>query len=246
MARTAAGEQLTEGHRLAQSRNVGALLNELAREWDPDVATSSSGLRIFARDATPVVLDAAETSTRTASTYFHRFRDAEEVPGNAPLVRPRDLRGGRIMDVIGERGPDYVAGLVARGLTESEAVDRLFTQIALQLTRETLKGGRDNLAEHIQVDEAAAGYARAPGPTACAFCAMLSTVGVVYDTERAAGDATDWHPGCRCEPEPVFRGGAGRSELPKHAQRYAELWREVGTGNLNDFRRRLERELRDT
>lgn len=241
MARTATGERLTEGHRLAQSRNVGTLLNGLAREWDTDTATSSSGLRGFARDAAPVVLDASESGARTASNYFHRFRAAEGVPGSAPVVRPRELRSGRILDVIERRGPEYVAALIGRGLTEKAAVDRLFTQIALQLTRETLRGARDNLAEHIQADDRARGYMRVPGPSACAFCAMLSARGAVYSSERAAGGDSQWHPGCRCEVEPVFSGsGSGLSDLPKHAREYRDIWDEVD-GSLNAFRRRLER-----
>lgn len=238
MATSRAGAVLTEGHRLAQLGILATFIESFTEDWQPGAPFNGAAFVAWLSMIAPDVQAAYNLSAQTAERYYRGFRDAEGVPGQVPgvLLDVPDASG--LIAAMSRYGPDMADSLLAEGLREDQVSSRILTALGLQMTKQVLAGGRDALDASMSVDGKARGYQRVASGSCCAFCAMLASRGPIYGSRQRAGDGKQWHPGCKCSVEPVYSRGTG---LPANSQRYADVWREVGTGNLNDFRRRLER-----
>ncbi|WP_431888746.1 hypothetical protein [Nocardiopsis alba] len=213
-------------------------MREFMREWSPDAAFSGASFTAWLSMMAPEIAAAYVLSAQTAERYYAALRAAEGVPGTAAHVHVPSPSPAVLVERLITQGPAYAAGLVESGLSEDEAEKLVMRQLVMAVTKEVLAGGRDGLAASMDADPRALGWQRVPSGKCCAFCAMLASRGPSYGSARSAGDGRRWHPGCRCSVEPVF---SRRSALPAASKRYARVWDEVGTGDLNSFRRRLER-----
>lgn len=239
MAVTGAGAKLTEGHRRAQIRTLDNLLAWFVAEWSTDVAFDPATFVAFVQSAAPEVAAAYQLSAEVAERYYRAFRAAEGIPGVPAVVRLAEMPPEAfVRELERTNAPGYARALRAAGMGDAQAARRVLARVMLSATQSALAGGRDMLAESLSADPRALGWQRVASSSCCAFCALLAARGPVYGTARSAGRGRHWHPGCKCTVEPVF---SRRTKLPATSRRYAEIWREVGTGNLADFRRRLER-----
>lgn len=238
MATTTAGARLTEGHRVAQLGILATFIESFTEDWLPDAPFSGAAFVSWLSLIAPEVQAAYALSAQTAERYYRAFRDAERVPGQSPGVMVDIPDAPGLVAAMSRYGPDMADRLLASGLSEDAASSRILTALGLQLTKHVLAGGRDTLDAAMTVDGRALGYQRVASGSCCAFCAMVASRGPIYGSRDRAGDGKQWHPGCKCSVEPVF---SRATNMPKNSEKYARVWAEVGTGNLNDFRRRLER-----
>jgi len=109
----------------------------------------------------------------------------------------------------------------SRGKTLQQARDESFVESSGAATRQVLTGGRQSLLTLLDEDPQAVGWARVTDGDPCSFCAMLSSRGIVYNTETSA--AFQAHDGCACTAEPAYSRGA---PLPGRAAEFQRLWNE--------------------
>jgi hypothetical protein len=115
--------------------------------------------------------------------------------------------------------------------------------------RNVLNGARGPLYLAAQRDKRAIGYVRVSKTgTPCGFCAMLISRGVVYKSEKTAGDQDLWHDNCHCIAIPVFSMRQYESnDLFALNREYDALWKKFIKGKYSGDRalsewRRLIRE----
>lgn len=85
------------------------------------------------------------------------------------------------------------------------------TNVSGVMDRLVLDQGRQTFLGAVKADRKAQGWARVPEPGCCAFCALLSTRGAVYRTERSGSFKS--HDHCRCHVEAVFNSYEPSAEV---------------------------------
>ncbi|WP_455906939.1 VG15 protein [Nocardiopsis alba] len=238
MATTQAGAVLTEGHRLAQLGVLAAFIDSFTKDWQPDVPFNGASFVAWLSMIAPDVQAAYRLSANAANRYYAAFREAEGVGGDVPRALLEVPDATSIVRPLATMGADMADRLLAAGATRELVSRRVLTALGLQMTRQVLAGGRDAMHASMSADDRLLGYQRVASGRCCAFCAMLAARGPVYSSRGRAGGGRSWHPGCKCTTEPVY---SRATNLPDTSVRYEQMWSEVGTGNLNDFRRYLER-----
>jgi hypothetical protein len=238
MARTAAGEALTEAHRAIQIRIATGLAGTLATFWRPvDPADMRGTLEPFARAGGLATLTARRASAGAARNYYTMFRQVEGVgPFDARLAPDPDpdaLRGG--LFGAGARG---IMNARARGLSIPQAAQNGFVKASGAAIQIAANGGRETLLGAIGEDREAKGYQRVTDGDPCAFCQMVASRGIVAYSEASAGFESHGH--CGCTAEPAFEGS---TTLPRNAT-FREAWNNVTAGlsggdALNAYRRHL-------
>lgn len=98
--------------------------------------------------------------------------------------------------------------------------------------------GRDTIAEALDEDDEALGWARVTGPDTCAFCALMASRGPVYHTEETAGRDADsrfegegrykFHNNCDCTVVPIFAGQ--QWDPPAYVEEWERLYAESTAG----------------
>jgi len=238
VAATAEGRRLTEGHRRAQLAVLAPLMRQFVAEWSSDNAFSGAAFTAWLSMFAPEISAAYALSAQAAERYYAALRGAERVPGPGVRAIVPPPAPAALVERLVRFGPDVVAGLVASGKSEPEATKVVKQQLVLAVTKEVLAGGRDSISAHMAADTRVRGWQRVPAAGCCAFCAMVASRGPVFRSRQAAGGGKQWHPGCRCQPEPVW---SRRSKLTPEAQRHAALWDKVRPGSFREFRRAYER-----
>jgi hypothetical protein len=90
--------------------------------------------------------------------------------------------------------------------------------------RVALDGGRTTVLETVKHDRAAVGWYRVTDGDPCAFCALLSSRGVVYKKDTVAFQA---HNDCGCSGAPAFSRG---QQLPAISDQADAIYRESAQG----------------
>jgi hypothetical protein len=110
----------------------------------------------------------------------------------------------------------------------AEAHTKAGRRQAAAAERNVMNGARGPLYLAAQRDKRAIGYVRVSKTgTPCGFCAMLISRGVVYKSEKTAGDQDLWHDNCHCIAVPVFSMGQYESNALFALNReYQALWNE--------------------
>lgn len=251
-----------------------AFLREFMEQWrllDPNdldrtaVAWANANLRLIA--------DFREDSAQAAENYYREFR-AVELPGAstpAPTVERAESgrrvnsrrrsesrsRGGlRPVKIIWDEaddaaetsllvmGPSNIKAKRKRGKSPEEAAREALVEAGGSAARHVLTGGRTTHLEMVKDDPEAIGWLRVTDGDPCAFCAMLSSRGPVYNTERSATTVVNprrsrpvgsqYHDHCACTAEAMF---SESQAWPGRGREFQELWRDVARGQKDGFKR---------
>lgn len=239
MAATSEGRQLTEAHRLAQSRLGVVVASQMTDLWgllDPDDLDATTAR--WLRAAVPVISSQHQTSARMSARYVERFRAVE---GATTAFTPTVVAVPPLEQVttsLTVTGPAATKAAVARAVPIDEAMILGMSRSSAAALRQALGGGRSTTNRAVRDDPAALGYARATSGDPCSFCAMLASRGPVYSKDTGRFQA---HDSCACTNEPVYRRD---SAWPPGAREFRDLWDEATAGEggqaaINAFRRRL-------
>lgn len=262
MARTQAGTQLTQDHRLRQVAVRARTLQEfliLTQLWD--ISRPQTFNRVV-EAAIPLVEARHGTSASQAAAYFEAFRTAENIPGRSSAVIADPLERDRIARSLYATGEAQARRSLDAGVAAGATRSNTIATMSGAVTRLVLDGGRHTLLESSVNDRQSVSWMRVTGPNPCAFCAMLASRGPAYTSSEAAGQAVgrsgrvrgsrqigeSYHDHCVCSLEPYYEG----SSMPDDSQQYREMWDRAqregdvsGTSNdaLNNFRRLLGGQL---
>jgi len=236
MASTQRGRQLTEAHRVAQTRVGLQTVQQLVPLWrllDPSAVDDT--LAGWLRAVVPVVRRQNEVSAGLAANYYRLFRAAEVgSPFAASVTLTADAE--RVVASMSATGPARLKAATGRGVLLDEAADLAFSASSSAAQRLALDGGRSTLIRAVDQDRAALGYQRVASGDPCHFCLMLLSRGPVYGSEASAG--FEAHDRCSCTAEPVFDRDTAPAPGAEAAQ---ERWQEAteglsGSEALNAFR----------
>jgi hypothetical protein len=265
---------MTEAHRVAQIAIRAAFLREFMDQWhllDPRdldrtaVPWASSVMRLIA--------EFREDSAETAENYYKEFRavelpTAKEPPPTVERRQSRRRVNSRGRDARPSRGglrrvtiewddeddaaetsllvmgPSNIKAKRKRGKSPEEAAREALVEAGGSAGRHVLTGGRTTHLELVENDPEAIGWLRVTDGDPCAFCAMLSSRGPVYRSERSASTVVNpgrsrpvgaqYHDNCACSAEAMF---SKSQAWPGRGREFQELWREVARGNKDGFKR---------
>lgn len=240
---TPGGLQLTEAHRLAQSRLAVEATAQMSQFWrllQPDRIDETR--EAWVRAVTAPLEQLRGRSVSLAELYQRAFQLGEigTLDGYPDSVRVDSNRRALTisMDVT---GPIAAKRAIATSPTLDEAMRKAFTQAVGAASRYVLNGGREYIAQSILKNPRSQGYVRVTDGRPCYFCAMLASRGAVYkeqsfdlsDARFAGGGDAKVHDHCTCQIASVYQ----RDEpMTERQQEWDALWRSSG-GTLNDFRR---------
>ncbi len=242
MARTDAGEALTEAHRAIQIRLVVGLVRDLAALWRPvDPADIRGTLEPFARAGVALTLNARRASASAARSYYVTFRQVEGVAGLMDVALALDppadvMRGG----LFGSAAQGIVNAR-RRGASVAAAAENGFSKVSGAAVQLAANGGRETLLGAIAKDPEARGYQRVTDGDPCAFCRMVASRGILAYDETSAGFKSHGH--CGCTAEPAFEG----SRISARNATYRAEWNEAVAGRsgadaLKAYRAHLARQ----
>lgn len=238
MASRPGAAELTEAHRLGQTRIGARTIRDLQAIWPLlDLTDLDTTVSRWLRAAVPLVKARRQESAQLSAAYFERFRRTE-APQHRPIpvALAGPLPAEQAVTSLTVTGPATVKAATARGLPLAAAGDLGLATSSRSAMRLALDGGRQTITGTISADPNALGWARATSGDPCAFCAMLASRGPTYSEEAVAFEA---HDGCNCTAEPVYTTEA---DWPAGARQYRDLWDQATAGEadqLNAFRRAL-------
>jgi hypothetical protein len=249
VARTRAGNELTLAHRAAQLANQAGSLTNLIKMWQVvDVTNLGDTIDVFTRAALLLTKQGFTVSADLSANYYQLFRRVElggEVAAvkAAPLaddVLAGQIRGAALSGIINaRRAGRTVEGAARNGLVKVMGTVGKLVQL----------GGRMTITDSVRADPKAKGWMRVTSGSPCAFCAMISSRGPVFKSEKAATFET--HDHCSCSAEPYYTGNdesaTAKQQGDDHLDDYraAQDWARrtgtlsSGTSNnaLNNYRR---------
>lgn len=165
-------------------------------------------------------------SAGLAAAYVDDFRAAEQVEGPAPVTNlapipplPDIIRPLRIS------GPANAGRLMAAARPDAAAVT--FTNVAGEVARQTMNGGRATTLNAIVKDPKALGYLRVTAASPCAYCAMLAARGPIYvsaDSAILGSQGAKYHRSCGCTAEPVF---VRNQPWPGRGRDFERTWKQA-------------------
>lgn len=226
VARTALGIATTA--RATQVAIRAALLRDVARLWpalDPKRLDETWPGWIRAM-STLVTGYHGQSAVAAAASYRSARQLATNSPAPSSLIRLAPAPDQSWLDkAFGFSGPGALQRDVVRPNTA------LSTTLGTA-ARITLDGARTTTLLTMKDDPVAVGWYRVTDDAPCAFCALLASRGVAYKAETVGFEA---HNDCACYGMAAFSRDI---ELPKAAQRAAEVYRNRGSGPaLKAFRK---------
>jgi hypothetical protein len=152
------------------------------------------------------------TSANTGAVYYRAARQLSlGDPGPTDLVKlaasPADDWIARSLGYSALN--TYREQVVDLGRPVAYAEQSALTQVLGSSSRIALDGGRTTILDTIQGDPEAVGWYRVTDGDPCAFCALLASRGVVYQSEETASFQA--HNGCGCTVAAAF---TRKQELP--------------------------------
>lgn len=246
MASTADGTTLTEGHRRQQLALSAATIRDVLTIWRAFALGDIVGTWPQVETALVALIQARwAVSAGLAARYYDQFRAAEgvtvpavarlaPVPASAKIVGP--------LIVIGPR----VAGRLW-SLNRPDAAAVTLTNVAGEVSRQVLNGGRTTILDSVSADPKGLAYLRVTAASPCAYCALLASRGPVYISKKSAlmgSRGAKYHRSCGCTAEPVFDREAA---WPGKGREYADVWSQAkakakssGDSPEVEFRRLIE------
>lgn len=211
-------------------------------------------------DAVRALLDDySSASVSLAADFYDAQRELAHVPGNFTTPIPDDPPQGQVDNTLRwatkdlwPRDAEDAATTDAQREPLDVRLDQAEKKAEGAVERLVLNQGRETVREAVRRDRQAVGYARAAALSACSFCALMSSRGMVYkDFAAVGGDANEkftgadsvikYHNHCRCQPIPVFKGQ--RFELSPKAREWDRLYQEYAAGHSGDQLRRFRQAL---
>jgi len=193
-------QRLIEGYQEGLTRLAGATETAAEHRW---VRSGSLGRRAIteALDDLDVITRAGrDASTRLAASFVDSYVAA--ATGTTPAVDPINI--DELLDQAPSPRPEYrrIAGDAATarrgGMTATEALvdtaPRVGTIADVHVTDGAVDGFAKAMTRHPQVTK----FLRHPEPTACAFCAQIST------RTYYIADLQPVHPHCHCVTVPLL------------------------------------------
>lgn len=250
MARTRAGERLTEEHRQAQVRLGDNLATVIAKlfaklfDWENIAASSTE----FGRQAAIEVGRFREASRMLSTDYLHEFQAVESPGSPPPIEEPDDVELADLARSIAATARGVALSIARKGYSEEDGRDRTLQAVTGKATRLAADGGRRVIEAEVRRGNGPVGYARVVDADPCPFCAMLASRGLYFAGEEAAGtllyrsDAFTAsnarfvgdgrfkvHDHCQCTMEPVYKVD-GKVRLPGNGNQLAEEWAQIAAG----------------
>jgi hypothetical protein len=197
---TAAGQRLTQAHRIAQRRLGAQTIARLLQVWsllDPDDLDATITAWLLA--AEPIVRNSHLASVALASDYARTHRAAETgtIEPPPPVANPV-LELGALRTSLTVTGPVSVKQAMLRGVPLAKAMDTAKAAHSAAGMRHALSGGREYLVTFSDIDPDVYGFRRVTSGGSCKYCSDLAQV--VFDTGRAF----EAHDGCSCTVAPVY------------------------------------------
>lgn len=212
MARTKAGDALTETHRMEQAILAASLVDFIRSLFmdtiDLDDIEGSS--RTFVRKALPHVMERRSISQRIAETYLRKFRDVElrtltdhehlrdvagvDLDDAARWADVEDIELGEMDDYLDDAADvaaelysasaNVAKGEVKRGRTADQVKKRTATAVSSSTMKQVSDGARAPVRREVERgNHGAGGYFRVVDADPCPFCAMLAARGPVYNLQ---------------------------------------------------------------
>ena len=229
--------QLAEAQRAEQARLSAEVTREVLAVWLATYEPSSPRVwRALVAALIALVARFRGRSSRSAVGYYLESRGAARVPGlyvprAAPEALPQLIEA--TAQIAGARA--YGRSLTA-GMQHAQARQNAGVQLSGAMSRIALDAGRQTILDAVAEDREAIGWIRITDADPCAFCAMLTSRGPVYDEDTVAFQA---HAHCACIGAPVW----SRDEAwLGHSEELYQQWKratagESGKGALRAWRR---------
>lgn len=180
-----------------------ATVRDLLRLWPAlDWNRLDQTFPAWALAAGNVVYLNRKTAATIAAAYVQAFRQADGIPGAAPIVVADDFNAGQVATALRVTSLVAVKRSIGAGAVEKQAMSRAFVQSSGAASRLVLDAGRDTVRASLAQDDRAEGWQRITSDTACDFCGMLAGRGAVYSADTADFES---HDHCACTAEPVYR-----------------------------------------
>ncbi len=192
--------------------------------------------------------------------FYDRVRTAEGVTDIYEQVGAGSLDPRRLVTNLRIVGPGEAGKAMSLG--RADVLQTTSTKVAGEVSRNVLNGGRFSTLNTASADKKVIGWVRVTDGNPCAFCAMLASRGVSYRPFKSKKSAlgqggkksvfvrkdkngrtvNDFraHQHCACTAKPVY---SKDDPLPGRTAEFQEIWDR--TGDLNSFRRELERLQRE-
>lgn len=225
MASTAEGTALTDLHRRQQLALRAATLRDLLTIWRAFSIDDIKGTWPQVETALVALIQARRAiSAGLAATYYDRFRAAEQVDGSVVPLISRTPSAAEVALPLRIYGPAGAGRLLAAARTDAAAVT--LTNLAGEVSRQTMNGGRETILNTVVRDGKGLGYLRVTAASPCAYCAMLSARGPIYVTQESAlgSGSAKYHRSCGCTAEPVFDRD---QPWPGRGREFEQTWKQA-------------------
>jgi hypothetical protein len=234
---TAEATRPADQHQAGQAALV-ALVPALLREAWPllDLHNLQSTMPQFTAAVRAIVARYGQASAAGALEYYRAERQAQHVPGRAPMQLAPTPADSVIESAVSWATSDLYGPVSTETTTAAQtALDEAVTQLVLDQGRDTIIGA-------VRQDKYAKGWARVTEPGACSFCVMLALragAGFLYHKKSAAEFLS--HDHCRCHVEPVWNA----YEPSAHLRQMQKVWADATKGRYGAdaraaFRQALE------
>lgn len=225
-------------HQAAQRALLARLAEELGPLWDLIRLGAFATTVPLWIDAVKELLEAfARMSGTLAADYYSEERDLSRARG-VFVPAPAQIPGGKAdaslrwatkdLWIPGDDNPPPIEERLVAAETKAEGAAR---KIVADV-------GRDTIADALDEDPEALGWARMTDADPCPFCALLATRGAVYHTEGTAGGSANrnfkgggnykFHDHCSCTVVPILAGQ--QWEPPAYVQEWERLYAESTGG----------------
>lgn len=201
MARTVAGDMLTEANRTLTQRYSDAFRTEVRSVTQRMLVNEPER---WAGEVVGISQRYSDRMTEQARAYHMLHRTAEGATRAVTLPERRGFPERKAKSTAYAQG---IAQARAAGVysalkeTPPGTVVAISKSVSSNLLIATLQESRQFSREFVAKDPEARGYARVGEGGECGFCAMLISRGAVYTKETVDFES---HPNCRCTTEAVY------------------------------------------
>lgn len=229
-------------HQQGQQALARQVVAPVAIAWHRlvDVRDLHGTLPAFKAATNALAMHFGNASGAAALRYYRVLRAQAAVPGRPTLTIAPPSPAIRV-----DKSIDWATRALWTPSPGAPLVDAALSAIFASVERAVLNRGRDTVIGAVEADPHATGWARVAEPSACAFCAMLTTRGAVYKNEETAD--FEAHDHCACSVEALFDDNYKPSAQVQGWQNiYADATSGLhGDDALNAFRRSYERSSED-
>jgi len=225
-------QQQVQAQQAAQAGLTALLVAAMANAWPLiDLKDLKRSLPRYEAAVAALVFTYGRASATMAARFYQQQRAG--IPGRFPVMPADPATLEQVTKSLG-----WATKGLWSAAPDLAAVRTLTNGVAQKMVVQT---ARNTLLDAIEKDTRCRGWARVARPDGCSFCALLSTRGAVYKTERTATvtkDGTAYHDHCHCVPVPLF---ADHYEPPAYVREWQRIYTEAPYGKnaaeaRNNFR----------